>query len=457
MTKRSSDHDIQQAFDTQMDRDKLLQCMRCGFCLPTCPTYIASGFKESHSPRGRIALMMAVANGQKAPDEDFYRTIETCLDCRACEAVCPSGVQYGELIETAKQILIDHHKQSMKEKVIRSLTVRGLFPHPGRLSFMADFVTFYQRSGLQKLTHLLRIMSLFPASLRAMEAVLPDVRAYKKPVDIRPFAADFPEKKTYRVAFFEGCLMGSMFQHVNSTSKVLLQLAGCDVISPAKQICCGALSDHSGEKALARDMAKKNIAVFEAEDIDFIVNNAGGCEAELLEYPRLLGDDPAWLPRAKAFSAKVKDVTQILTLTGFDQLNLQMPPTKITYQDSCHQQNVFGVAQEPRQLLQAIEGVTLMEMEERVGCCGSGGIYNMVEPAAANHILDLKMAKITALPGVQRIITANPGCFMQMRLGAKRAGIDDQVQVQSITDFLLDAVNYTRTQNQQAIIAVQNS
>ncbi|WP_416353990.1 (Fe-S)-binding protein [Agrilactobacillus fermenti] len=443
MTVRQPKTEIQQAFDARMDRDKLLQCMRCGFCLPTCPTYITSGFKESHSPRGRIALMKAVADGEKEPDEDFYRSIELCLDCRSCEAVCPSGVAYGELIETAKQILIDHHKQSIKEKVIRAMTVRGLFPHPGRLNFVADFVSFYQSSGLQKLTHAMRIMNLFPASLKAMEAVVPDVHTYKQPVDAAKYQADLPPKK-YKVAFFEGCLMGSMFKRTNSTSKILLELVGCEVVSPKQQICCGALSDHSGEKAMARDLARQNIAAFENLDVDFIVNNAGGCEAELIEYPRLLADDPDWLPRAQAFAAKVKDVTQILALVGLDQFHLALPEMTVTFQDSCHQQNVMKVAAEPRQLLRAIKGVHLVEMEARVSCCGSGGIYNMVEPDASGHILERKMAKVAAIPKVQRIITANPGCFMQMRLGVERAGLAGQVQVQSMTDFLLDAVNYTR-------------
>lgn len=445
MTKRKSQLEIKQAFDDRMDRDKLLQCMRCGFCLPTCPTYIASGYKESHSPRGRIALMKAVADGDKAPDEDFYRTIETCLDCRACEAVCPSGVEYGALIEEAKQILFEYHRESYQEKVIRAMTVRGLFPHPGRLNLMADFTSFYQRSGLQKLTHGLRIMNLFPASLRAMEAVLPKVKVTKKPVDYAQYQGMIPTTKKYKVAFFEGCLMGSMFQHVNSTSKLLLMLAGCDVVSPKQQICCGALADHSGEKDLVRQMAKKNIEIFENMQIDYIVNNAGGCEAELLEYPRLLADDAAWLPRAQAFSDKVKDLTEILVLTDFDKLELRFPKTKITYQDSCHQLNVVHVAAQPRQLLQQIQGVELVEMEERVSCCGSAGIYNMVEPDAANEILDIKMTKITAIPELDYIITANPGCFMQMNLGVHRAKIEAQVQVQSLSDFLMQAVDYTNS------------
>ncbi|MFD1672705.1 (Fe-S)-binding protein [Agrilactobacillus yilanensis] len=444
MTKRSSQIEIQQAFDQRLDRDKLLQCMRCGFCLPTCPTYIASGYKESHSPRGRIALMKAVADGEKKPDEDFYRTIETCLDCRACEAVCPSGVEYGELIEEAKQILFEYHKESRQEKIIRSMTVRGLFPHPGRLNFVADFTSFYQRSGLQKLAHGLRIMNLFPTSLQTMEAVLPNVHAYKKPLANAAYQPLIPAVKKYRVAFFEGCLMGSMFQHVNSTSKKLLELAGCEVISPKNQICCGALADHSGEKDLARKMAQKNIEIFETMDVDFIVNNAGGCEAELIEYPRLLKDDPDWLPRAEAFSAKVKDLAAILVQADFTKLPLSLPTTRITYQDSCHQLNVVNVAKEPRALLQHVQGVELVEMEERVSCCGSAGIYNMVEPEAANEILDIKMQKITAIPELQYIITANPGCFMQMNLGVHQAGIENKVQVLSLSDFLMLAVDYSQ-------------
>lgn len=443
MTKRKGQLEIRQAFDERMDRDKLLQCMRCGFCLPTCPTYIASGFKESHSPRGRIALMKAVADGEKEPDEDFYRTIETCLDCRACEAVCPSGVEYGELIEEAKQILFEYHKEGYPEKMIRSLTVRGLFPHPGRLNLVADFTAFYQRYGLQKLTHATRLMNLFPASLRAMEAVLPKVHLSKQPVDFNKYQNMIPSIKQYKVGFFEGCLMGSMFQHVNSTSKLLLMLAGCEVISPKDQICCGALADHSGEKDLARKMAKQNIEIFEKMQLDFIVNNAGGCEAELLEYPRLLKDEPEWVPRAQAFSDKIKDLTEILVLTDFDKLELRLPKTRITYQDSCHQLNVVHVANQPRQLLNQIEGVDLVEMEERVSCCGSAGIYNMVEPEAANQILDIKMTKITAIPDLQYIITANPGCFMQMNLGVDQAGIGDKVQIQSLSDFLMQAVDYT--------------
>ena len=439
MTTVQEQQRIQTQFQEKMNQDELLNCMRCGFCLPTCPTYIESGYQESHSPRGRIALMKAVVDGLIEPDEDFERSLDLCLGCRACEPVCPSGVNYGHLLEDARDIVNQNKKFSMPVKVVRKAVFEGLFPHQSRMRGLTGLIGFYQRSGLQKVARSTGVMKLFPESLASMEKVLPNVPTMKE-MKNRPEHLDSIGPKTHKVAFFSGCLMDTMFLESNNATMKLLQLAGCEIVIPKDQACCGALHGHSGEKGGAKELARRNIQAFEATGVDFIITNAGGCGAFLIDYDHLLKDDPEWKERAQAFADKIKDISQILMEVGFhEKVKLHLPHQIITYQDSCHLRNVMKTASAPRVLLQSIKGIEYREMHKADQCCGSAGIYNIIESEMSMQLLDYKMVQAKATHATT-IVTANPGCLLQMKLGIEREGLASKMRGVHIVDLLLEAV-----------------
>jgi glycolate oxidase iron-sulfur subunit len=439
MTTTRERHQIQQEFKERMDEDELLNCMRCGFCLPSCPTYIESGFKESHSPRGRIALMKAVVDGVIEPDEDVERSLDLCLGCRACEPVCPSGVNYGHLLEEARDIINQNKKHSLPVRVLRKTIFEGIFPHPGRMRMVTSLLGIYQRSGLQKAAHVSGVMKLFPESLVTMEKVLPQVPRLKE-MKNRPTALSSIGEVRKKVAFFSGCLMDTMFLETNNATTKLLQLAGCDIVIPGQQTCCGALHGHSGEKNASKELAKKNISAFEDSKADYIITNAGGCGAFLVDYDHLLKDEPEWKDRAVRFKNKIKDISSILVELEFHKkVSLRTDAQRITYQDSCHLRNVQRTFLEPRLLLQSVEGTEYKEMKQADHCCGSAGIYNIVETEMSMKILDHKMENAEATQAVT-IVTANPGCLLQMKLGIEREGLSHKMRAVHIVDFLLEAV-----------------
>jgi len=437
MTTAKERHIIQDEFQKRMDEDELLNCMRCGFCLPSCPTYIESGFKESHSPRGRIALMKGVVDGLIEPDEDVERTLDLCLGCRACEPVCPSGVSYGHLLEEARDIINQNKKHSMPTKVVRKLVFEELFPYQNRMRSLMGLLSIYQRSGIQTMTHKLGIMKLFPKHLATMEKVLPDVPKLKE-MKSRPSQLEAITEEKKRVAFFSGCLMDTMFMKTNDATIKLLQLVGCQIVIPQNQACCGALHGHSGEKDGSKELAKRNIMAFEQLNADYIITNAGGCGAYLIEYDYLFKEDVEWKERAERFVSKLKDITEVLVEMEFHRLPLQLPQQIITYQDSCHLRNVMKTSDEPRTLLKGIKGVEYKEMQESDSCCGSAGIYNIVESTMSMQILDRKMTNVKET-NATTIVTANPGCLLQMKLGIEREGLSDKVRAVHIIDLLLEA------------------
>ncbi|MDF0728835.1 (Fe-S)-binding protein [Cytobacillus sp. S13-E01] len=438
MTTVKEQQMIQEQFQKRMDQDELLNCMRCGFCLPTCPTYIDSGYQETHSPRGRIAVMKAVVDGLIEPDEDVERSLNMCLGCRACEPVCPSGVKYGHLLEEARDIINQNKKHSLPVRTVRKVVFEELFPHPNRMRTLTSLLGMYQRTGLQKMVHFSGVMKLFPSSLTTMEKVLPRVPTLKD-MKNRPKYLSSEGTVKKKVAFFSGCLMDTMFMQTNDATMKLLQKAGCEIVIPSSQTCCGALHGHSGEKDAAKDLAKRNIEAFEKLEVDFIITNAGGCGAFLIEYDHLLKNDPSWSERAKKFVSKIKDISAILVDLEFHKRNLNLPKQIITYQDSCHLRNVMKTASEPRILLQSIQGIEYCEMKEADRCCGSAGIYNIVESEMSMKILDYKMTHVKSTEA-KTIVTANPGCLLQMKLGIEREGLSDKMRAVHIVDLLLEAV-----------------
>ncbi|AQX55009.1 (Fe-S)-binding protein [Priestia flexa] len=438
MTTVKEREKIQKQFKEQMNEDELLNCMRCGFCLPTCPTYIESGFQESHSPRGRIALMKAVVDGVIEPDEEVEKSLNMCLGCRACEPVCPSGVNYGHLLEEARDIINQNKKHSIPVKTIRKVVFEGLFPHQNRMQNATGLLSFYQRSGLQRIVRSTGILKLLPDNLALMETVLPTVPPLKE-MKNRPTHLLSKVETKKRVAFFSGCLMDTMFMKTNDATMKLLQLAGCEIVIPKNQACCGALHGHSGEKDGAKQLAKRNIQAFEDLKIDYIITNAGGCGAFLIDYDHLLKDDVNWAERAQAFSKKLKDISSILVDLEFFNMKLSLPQQVITYQDSCHLRNVMKTSSEPRKLLKAIANVEYREMKNADSCCGSAGIYNIVESEMSMQILDTKMKNAVATQATT-IVTANPGCLLQMKLGIEREGLSSKVRAVHLVDLLLEAV-----------------
>lgn len=419
-----------------MDYDELMNCMRCGFCLPACPTYRESGQNEAASPRGRIALMKAVVDGIMEPDEDFENQLSLCLGCRACEPACPSGVKYGHLLEEARDIIQKKKKHNFPVRLLRRIVFNELFPKPNRMRAVSSLLWIYQSSGIQKIAQATHLTKIAPGNLSVMERVLPRVpspsRMKNRPTHV---AAEGTVKK--RVAFFSGCLMDTMFMETNDATFYILKKSNCEIIIPKKQNCCGALHAHSGEKDGTKKLAKENILAFENEKVEYIVSNAGGCGALLVEYGHLLKDEPEWAERAKIFSAKVKDISEILYEVGMPKLVLD--PQIITYQDSCHLRNVMGTFMAPRKLIQSIEGVTFKEMHDADRCCGSAGVYNIIEQEMSMQILDVKMEDAKATKA-RTLVTANPGCLLQMKLGIERAGLQKDVRAVHIVDLLAEAL-----------------
>lgn len=429
---------IQKGFEAQLDESKLLDCMRCGFCLPACPTYIHSNSDETQSPRGRLALMKAVRDGDIPFDNSVETSLDLCLGCRACEPACPAGVEYGHLLENARDVIQKEKKKTIKEKAVRKIAFEHLFQEPAKMGNAVGLVRFYQKSGLQKIARKMNITSFFSDTMQGMEKVLPEIEK-KGTVRGKTFK---PENKATKVAFFTGCLMETIFSKTNNATIQLLQKLGCEVWVPEHQVCCGALHGHSGELEKAKQNARRNLDSFVEQNVDYIVNNAGGCGAFLKEYEDLLNDDEKYLEKAKIFSEKTIDITSLLYKEGIMSLPLaytKNKPLVVTYQDSCHLRNVNNVIDEPREILESIKNVEFVELEGAEHCCGSAGIYNLLQPEMSLKILDDRMVNVKKTKS-QIIVTTNPGCLLQMKLGIERAGVSSKMEAMHIVDFIFDYV-----------------
>ncbi|WP_347880767.1 (Fe-S)-binding protein [Paenibacillus sp. F411] len=423
----------------KLDYDQLTNCMRCGFCLPACPTFSETGM-EPASPRGRIAMMKAAVDGIMVPDQQFEDQMSLCLGCRACEPACPADVKYGQLIEQTREAIEEHASHSLPVKVVRRTVFKHLFPKRGSLKLLGGSLSLYQKSGLRRAVRSTGMMKLLPRSLSEMEAVLPE--ASSKGV-VERLGTFYPAQgePIAKVALFRGCIMDVMFADTNVNTVELLSAAGFDVYIPESQVCCGALHAHSGEMKDARKLAATNIDTFKQLEIDYIVSNAGGCGALLVEYDHLMQEDAAYRDPAQWFASRVVDVSTLVVEKGriptFAQPEapLQDGKLKVTYQDSCHLRNVMKGASAPRVLMKQVANTEFVEMAEADRCCGSAGIYNIVQPEMAGSILEHKMEHANNTQA-GFMLTSNPGCLLQMKLGIEQHSCNHDMQAMHIVDFL---------------------
>lgn len=405
-----------------LDEDKALACVHCGLCLSSCPTFLETG-DENLSPRGRIYLMRAIADGKLEIDEESVKSIDSCLGCRACETACPSGVQYGSLLEDTRDHIEATHKRSVVQTALRRIFIEKIFPHPWRLRLALIPAMIAKGLGLRA------IMPQFAKD--ALDLVPDDLASGSTDEPLQPSEANGT------VQMIRGCVMPVMFQGTNANTIRLANAAGYKVNQPAGQSCCGALHAHSGQLEEARRLARKNIDAFESTPSDIILINAAGCGSTLKEYGHLLKDDPEYADRAQVFSAKVKDLTEWLPEhlpnlkleTGKDYAN-----GPIVYHDACHLAHPQGITKQPRDLVDSVAPGRRHDLHEAEVCCGSAGTYNLTQPELAEALQRRKIDNILK-SGAHIVITSNPGCILQIKAGLKKANRSD-IKVLHVADFL---------------------
>ncbi|MBI3947702.1 MAG: glycolate oxidase subunit GlcF [Armatimonadetes bacterium] len=392
--------------------DDLLDCVHCGFCLPTCPTYAELG-REMDSPRGRLYLMRALADKRLPPGATVLQHLDLCLDCRACESACPSGVKYGSLLEATRAGVARAGARPLRERLVNR-AAEWVFPEPARLRRLV---------GLGHLARRLGVGGLLPRRLREALALLPPRLPHTGALPERTPARG---RARLRVAFLEGCAARVLCPEMNAAMVSVLARSGCEVVVPAGQGCCGAIHLHGGSREAARRLARRNVAAFLAEAPDVIVANAAGCGAAMKEYGELLADDPAYAERARALSARVRDFTELVPeLPGFTQ-GLGPLPARATYHDACHLAHAQGIRAQPRRLLAAIPELQLVDLPESDWCCGSAGIYNVTQPGMARRLLERKLHNIERTRA-DIVVAANPGCLLQIRAGVRERGLEIEV------------------------------
>ena len=423
------------AFDSHQppSADLLADCVHCGFCLPACPTY-ALWQRETDSPRGRIHLMKVALEGKADITVDFARHFDTCLGCMACVTACPSGVQYDKLVEATRPQLERQIERTEGDHLFRQF-IFSIFPYPKRLRWVALKLWLYQNTGLQQLVRNTGLLDLLPTRLRAMESMAPSIKladTFSSMPNVVP--AITPKRK--RVAMLLGCVQRVFFNNVNQATARVLAAEGCEVVIPQEQGCCGALMFHTGLENEAVAMARQFIDAFEAElsTVDAIVINAAGCGSTLKEYGYLLRNDPDYATRAQALADKCRDVSEVLSDLE-PQATRHPLPLRIAYHDACHLQHAQQISTEPRKVLSSIPELEICEIPESELCCGSAGIYNLVESESAQELGARKAQHVTAT-GANILVSSNPGCLLQMQASLERKG--HTVQTMHLVE-LLDA------------------
>jgi glycolate oxidase iron-sulfur subunit len=405
------EHDKPQVID-------LDKCVHCGLCLNACPTYRELGV-EMDSPRGRVYQMVQVSEGKAEINPSYIEHIDLCLACRACETACPSGVQYGRLVEAARAHIEQHIERPWHVRLLRSAVFEGLLPSRLALKMVGTALYAYQVSGMQKLVRTSGILKLMGKMGRVEElapsAEMPQFYRYYG----QTLAPTGPKK--YKVAFLGGCMANVFFARLNEATVRVLRRNGCEVSIPDEQTCCGALHVHAGLRNPARELAKQNIDALVDGGYDAIITNAAGCGSTLKEYHELFEHDAAYHEKARRFTSLVKDVTEFLASIELNTADMKEVRQRVTYQDSCHLAHGQKVRVQPRKLLRAVPGLEFIEMPMSDLCCGSAGIYNVVNDEMAAAVLARKMTYVnSARP--ETIVTANPGCMLQLEAGVRRFG-----------------------------------
>ncbi len=400
------------------DYDNVLACIRCGLCLSVCPTYATDGV-EVQSPRGRVALIRAWQEGRLELSPNLRDHMYHCLDCRACQTICPTGVRVGELVLGARAVAESQRRRGAVAGALAGFSLRWLLPHPDRLEASLVPLRLYQRLGLQRLVRGSGALRLLPGPLAEMEGLLPQLPG-------RPLRQELPEVvptsgvRRYRVGFFLGCVMTLVFARSSRATVDVLTANACEVVTPKEQVCCGAPHTEEGEFEEVRALARRNIDVFESLGVDYIVADCAACGAQTKEYAHLLCDDPAYAERARAFSAKVRDISEFLV-----GIPLRRPlgavPRQVAYHMPCHLAHAQKVREAPRQLLRLVPGLQLMKLNEDDWCCGSAGIYNISHAGRADKILARKMDNLREC-GADTVATGNPGCLLQLQAGVRGRG-----------------------------------
>ena len=405
--------------------DILQQCIHCGMCLATCPTYDITKLERS-SPRGRIKMIKSVARGEMEMSRIFADEMNFCLDCQACETACPAGVKYGRMVETAR-VVIDNTKYVSKLSVtIKRFALRKIVASRNGLKFVSRLLWLYQKIGLQKLIRSTGILRLLSKNLSEIETLSPVIADKFSDTQIKEIEFPTGEVK-YKTAFHFGCLMNTMFADINIDTIDVLKECGCKIITPQDQVCCGSLMGHNGDMEFALKLARKNIDAFDKHDYDYLISNSAGCGAFMKDYAHLLEDDPAYAEKAKRFSSKVKDVMEFFSEQKPELIfNLELEPELTTYHDACHLIHAQKISTQPREVIKSLPGVEYKELEEASWCCGSAGIYNVVRYDDAVKQLERKMSNIKNTDA-KIVLTGNPGCMGQIKHGTKKFNVDVEV------------------------------
>jgi glycolate oxidase iron-sulfur subunit len=421
----SSSHDSLRTLDYSI----IQQCMHCGFCLPTCPTYDATHL-ERNSPRGRIALMRAIADERMDLTRTFADEMYFCLGCLACMTACPAGVEYSQLFETSRAMAEQSAVLNNPQRDwTRKLLLRGLFTRPWLLRLVGRLLYLYQSTGLQDLFRSLGLLQLFPDRIQKLEPQTPTIQAKFSHQLIAPIEKPADGVIRYRVGLLTGCVQDLVFSNINRDTADVLLANGCEVHTPPVQVCCGSLHGHNGESEVSRDLARRNLDMFDVEGLDAIITNAAGCGSHLKTYDRLLAEDKKYAERAVVWSRKCKDISEFLVQIGFRSPTAapdKLPIGQLTYHEACHLCHGQKITAQPRRILKSIPGVKLTELAESTWCCGSAGIYNIIQPAMSQQLLSRKLGHIEKT-GAAIVATANPGCHLQIENGAKTKGQKLQV------------------------------
>jgi glycolate oxidase iron-sulfur subunit len=418
--------------------DVIINCMHCGLCLPTCPTYALTGLEKS-SPRGRIRLIKAVADGELPITENFVHEMNFCLDCQACETACPAGVKYGSLVEAARGQIYRGGYEGRASDMVKKSMLEWTFLKQNRLKVLAHLMRMYERSGLKWFLQKTGALRMISRKLEAIQPLSPTISS-EFSSNVLPEIIHPEGTPRYRVGFLTGCIMDVAFADVNLDTINLLLHHDCEVVVPQGQACCGSLQAHNGSLDAAREMAKNNIELFDRDDLDFIVLNSAGCGAYMKEYGHVFEGDPQWEARARRVSSKVLDLTEFLAKTGYwptkparrrfslkdgpsdQQSRKSLVGSRISYHDACHLVHTQKISQQPRDLIRAIPGIEYVELPESTWCCGSAGIYNVVHYEDSMKLLDRKIENIEkVLPDI--LVTGNPGCMLQIQHGLRQKGL----------------------------------